>query len=107
MSDTSTIDLTIPSVTAARELARLHALDRMKAAGREIPGDASDKQAFLEEYARLLWCVPYRDGGFDGLSRSGSEHVLERQAKAYHIPFEIAGRALWTAGSWPSRDRRE
>lgn len=83
-----------PSFATARRVARDAALQQMRDAGRTAP-DTQDEEFFVREFARLLWHVPYRQGGFC----HGDVKQVRARARRLGLCRHIAG-ALFS----PPRD---
>ena len=91
------LDLSKPSFSGARHLARERVIARMRADGRDKPS-AEDGERFAEEFARLLWHVPVWQGGFC----HGDDRDVRAQARRLGLRRHYAPARIATSG-WPQQ----
>ncbi|MBI3678029.1 MAG: hypothetical protein HY243_15580 [Proteobacteria bacterium] len=92
-------DLSKPSFSGARHLARDRVVTRMRAEGRDRP-NAEDSERFAQEFARLLWHVPVWQGGFcHGDDRDVRAQARRLGLRQYYAPARTA------MSEWPNPAR--
>jgi hypothetical protein len=90
-------DLSSPSFSAARQLARQCTIARMRSEGRAAP-NAADGERFAREFAGLLWHVPLWQGGFC----HGDDRSVRAQARRLGLRKHYAN-ARGALSEWPQR----